>query len=122
MAVLFDVNTFSSLYRTKKKASGHASAVVRIALKPVSAKKLRVLTHVTVENQTATTTLIRLGINNRGEDFYLDELETIAAAELCVSRSDILLGDGDSFFAELTGTHAVDVLLMTCVGWEQALK
>jgi len=113
---------FDRLYRRKLRATGDASADVRISLKPVSAKKLRVLTHVTVENQTDTTTKIRLGIHNRGEDFFLDEIEGITAAELCVSRSDILLGDGDCFFALLTATHDVDVLVMTCLGWEQDLK
>ena len=121
MAVLFDITKFDRLYRSKKTASGSAAGVVRIALGPVAAKKLRVLTHVAVENQTDTTTLIRLGIHNRGEDLYLDEISAIAAAELCVSRSDVLLGDGDSFFAEFTGSHDADELVMTCLGWEQSL-
>jgi len=45
----------------------------------------------------------------------------MTTAELAVSRSDILLGEGDSFFAELIGTHDPDALIMTCVGWEQSL-
>jgi len=113
---------FDRLYRRKKRASGSATADVRISLKPVGAKKLRVLTHVTVENQTDTTSEIRLGIHNQGEDYFLDEIKTVIAAELCVSRSDILLGEGDVFFARLSDTHDVDILVMTCVGWEQSLK
>lgn len=122
MAVLFDITKFDRLYRSKKTASGSGSADVRIALRPVAAKKLRVLTHVAVENETNTTTQIRLGIHNRGEDLYLDEIKTVGVAELCVSRSDVLLGDGDSFFAEFTGSHDPDKLVMTCLGWEQRLK
>jgi len=113
---------FDRLYRRKKRASGSGTADVRISLRPVAAKKLRVLTHVTVENETNTCSQIRLGISNRGEDYFLDELRTVVAAELCVSRSDVLLGEGDSFFALLADTHAPDVLVMTCVGWEQDLK
>jgi len=122
VAVLFGIDKFDRLYRSNKRASGDGSADVRISLRPVSAKKLRVLTHVAVENQTNTTTRIRLGIHNRGEDYYLDELKDVLIAELCVSRSDILLGDGDSFFVEFTGSHDPDILLVTCLGWEQALK
>ena len=121
MPVLFDLSKFQKLYRTKNKATGDAAADVRISLDPVPAKTLRVLTHVTVENETDTCSEIRLGIHNRGEDFFLDEIRTVIAAELCISRSDVLLGDGDSFFARLSDTHDVDVLVMTCVGWEQRL-
>ena len=116
-----NVYQFDRLYRSKKKASGDGSADVRISLRPVSAKKLRVLTHVAVENQTNTCTQIRIGIHNRGEDYFLDELRTVLTAELCVSRSDILLGEGDSFFALFSDTHDPDILVMTCVGWEQPL-
>ena len=47
--------------------------------------------------------------------------DTLAANELAVSKSDILLGEGDVFFAELTGTTDGDILVMTCVGWESGL-
>ncbi|GAJ15430.1 unnamed protein product, partial [marine sediment metagenome] len=38
--------------------------------------------------------------------------------ELAVSRSDILLGEGDVFFADLIGTTTGDSLVMSCLGWE----
>jgi len=113
---------FDQLYRRRKRASGSGTADVRISLRPLGAKKLRVLTHVSVENQTNTCSQIRLGISNRGEDYFLDEIKPVLTAELCVSRSDILLGEGDCFFALLADTHDPDVLVMTCVGWEQSLK
>jgi len=121
VAVLFDINKFDRLYRRTKGASGKTGVAVYIKLKPIGPGKLRVLTHVTVENLTASYTKCRLGIDHSGVLHYLDELQTIAAAELAVSRSDILLGEGDSFFAELVGTHDPDKLIMTCVGWEQRL-
>ena len=100
---------------------GDGSTLVRLRLDPVDVGVLRVLTHVAVENQTTAYTKARLGINNGATDFYLDEQSTIAADELLVSRSDILLGEGDFFFAELTGTTSGDLLILTCIGWEMAL-
>ena len=79
------------------------------------------LTHVTVENRTGTRTKDRIGINNGGRDHYLDEILDPAQNELIVSRSDILLGEGDYFFAEFTDTQNGDELVMTCVGWQQGL-
>lgn len=119
---MFNLNEFTSLYRRILRVAGDSGAAIRIETNPLKASRFRVLTHVTVENQTNSFTKIRLGIHNRGVDYYLDELETVAADELCVSRSDILLGDGDRFFAELTGTTDDDVCIMTCVGWEQLSK
>jgi len=117
-----NINDFDRLYRRTLTAAGVTGETVRLRLKPISAKKLRVLTHVTVENQTSPYTKCRLGIINGGMDHYLDELTTIAADELAVSRSDIILGEGDVFFAELTDTSNNDLLVMTCVGWELGLK
>jgi len=117
----FNIYNFNLLYRRTLTGSGVTGELVRLRLQPVGAKTLRVLTHVTVENQTNDYTKCRLGINSGGVDHYLDELTTITANELAVSRSDILLGDGDYFFAELTGTTTADILVMTCIGWEQGL-
>ena len=102
----------------KKGVSGE---VVKIKLGRVSAKKLRVLTHVTVENKSSSYTKVRLAIDAGGVIHYLDELITVAANELVVSRSDILLVEGDSFYAELTGTVTADKLVMTCIGWSKKI-
>jgi len=122
MPGLLDLHKFERLYRRTKRRSGKTGAVVYIKLRPIAPGKIRVLTHVTVENRTAAFTRCRLGIDQSGVVHYLDELQTIAANELAVSRSDILLGEGDYFFAQLTGTHDPDELVMTCIGWEQSLK
>lgn len=116
-----NINDFDQLYRRTIKEKAGAAATHRIKLDRIDAKTLRVLSHVTVENQTNDYTKCRLGIWNSGRDGYLDELTNPAANELAVSRSDILLGEGDVFFAELTGATENDVLIMTCVGWEQGL-
>ncbi len=116
-----NINDFSQLYRHTGKGTGVTGEVVRLKLSRIKPRIVRVLSHVTVENETSAYTKCRLGIDAGGRDHYLDELQTIAAAELAVSRSDIILGEGDVFFAELTGTSTGDVLVMTCVGWKAQL-
>lgn len=117
----YNINEFDQLYRRTKKGLGVTTSTVYIKLKPIGPGKIRVLSHVTVENQSTGYTKCRLGIDHGGIIHYLDELQTIAADELAVSRSDILLGEGDRFFAELIGTTTGDALIMTCAGWEQGL-
>lgn len=116
-----NINDFDQLYRRTVNSVSDNATTFRLKLDRVDARKLRVLSHVSVENKTTAYTKCRLGVNAGGRDHYLDELQTIAANELAVSRSDILLGEGDVFFAELSGTTVDDVLVMTCVGWEQSL-
>ncbi|MBA7610711.1 hypothetical protein ES703_17923 [subsurface metagenome] len=118
---MFNINTFEAIYRRTKRGAGVTGSLVRISLKPVGAKKLRVLTHVSCENQSASLTKIRLGIHNRGVDYYTDEIQTVAANELCVAKNDVLLGDGDRFFAEFTGALNDNVLILNAFGWEQTL-
>lgn len=113
-----NINEFDRLYRRKKQGLGKSGSLVRISLKPIKSKTLRVLTHITVENETSDFTKVRFGINNRGISYYLDELQSVVVDELCVGRSDVLLGDGDSFFAELTGTTDNDILMLVASGWE----
>ena len=117
----YNINSFSQLYRRTVSGAGATGEVVRLSLERIKPKALRVLTQVTVENLTSAFTKCRLGIDAGGRDHYLDELTNMTANELAVSRSDILLGEGDIFFAELTGTSTSDLLIMTCVGWEANL-
>lgn len=116
-----NVNDFTQLFRRTVNAVSDNATTFRLELDRVEARKIRTLTHVTVENETTAYTKCRLGIDAGGRNHYLDELQTIAADELAVSRSDIILGEGDVFFAELYGTTAGDVLIMTCIGWENNL-
>lgn len=118
MPNIFD---FSRLYRRVKTAEGLTASVVRLALKPIKPKTLRVLTHVTVEDLTTAFTKVRLGIIASGRYYYLDESTTVAQNELIVSRTDLLLLEGDVFFAEFTGTTTGDNLEMTCFGWTNTL-
>ncbi len=116
-----NINDFDQLFRRTVSGVSDNATTFRLKLDRVEARKVRVLSHVTVENLTGAYTKCRLGIDAGGRNHYLDELITIAKDELAVSRSDIILGEGDVFFAELTGTTDDDVLIMTCVGWESNL-
>ena len=118
---MYNINDFSQLYRRTVKGTGVTGEVVRLTLDRIKPRMLRVLSHATVENETSAYTKCRLGIDAGGRDHYLDELTDLVAGELAVSRSDILLGEGDILFAELTGTTTGDKIVMTSVGWEQSL-
>ena len=113
---------FDRLYRRKLRAIGDSSAVVYLQTSPLGPKRHRILTQVTVESIGAGYDILRIGVSNLGELYYLDELLNVADAELAVSRSEIILGDGDRFFAELTGTTDDKVLLMVLSGWEMKHK
>lgn len=116
-----NVNDFDQLYRITKAGVGVTGQVVRLSLGRVGPKTLRVLTHITVENKTSDGTKNRIGINAGSRDHYLDEIANPLTAELIVGRSNVLLGEGDSFFAEFTGTQTGDELILTCIGWKQTL-
>lgn len=117
-----NVNDFDQLYRRTITVKADASDLYYIKLDRVPARQLRVLTHVTVENKTAGYPTCRIGIESGGRLHYLDELTDVLVTELAVSRSDIILGEGDVFFAELETPGDQSLLVMTCVGWEQALR
>jgi hypothetical protein len=117
-----NINDYDRLYRRTEKGSGVTGSIVNLELDRVAPDLVRVLTHVTVENKTNDYTKVRLAINARGTTIYLDELTSPTANELAVSRSDILLGEGDILFAELTGTTDGDKLVMTAIGWQNRLK
>jgi len=116
-----NINDFDRLYRRRKTALGVSGETVRIRLGQLGPGTLRVLTHVTVENRDGTAYRCRLGIHSGGKDYYLDEIMDLVAGELCVSRSDILLSEGDVFFSEFTTVATDNVLVMTCVGWTKGL-
>ena len=119
---MFTLYEFDRLYRRKVRATGVTGSVVRMQTKPLRPGKVRVLSHVTVENETRAYDLLRIGITNLGEVYYLDELTTPGLAELAVCHEDHVLGDGDCFFADLTGTVDDDSLIMVVSGWEMKRK
>jgi len=113
-----NIFNFDQIFRETMIEAGVTAQSVALLLDPVPPKTLRVLTHVTIEDETTAFTKVRLGILNAGVTFYVDELKAVLANELCVSRSDILLGEGDRFFAQLTGTTTGDLIKMVAIGWD----
>ena len=113
-----NINDFDRIYRRKITEKAGATSPHRLNLGRVGARKIRVITHVTVENTESAYDNVRIGIDAGGDIFYLDELSDPAEDELAVSRSDILLGEGDVFFAELTGCGEDEPIILTVIGWE----
>jgi len=112
---------FDRLYRRTVTDKAGATSPHYLRLGRVGAGRLRVLTHVTVENTESTYDKVRIGIENLGNVFYLDELLDPVEGELAVSRSDILLGEGDVFFAKCEGCGEDEPLILTAIGWENEL-
>lgn len=115
---MHNLNSFDRLYRRTITEKAGAADPYYLKLDKVPPRRVRVLTHVTVENKTDGYDACRLGFDSRGRLHYLDELTKPLVTELAVSRSDIVLMEGDIFFAELAGGIEDDVVVMTCVGWE----
>lgn len=113
-----NLNDFDRLYRRTITKKAGAADPYYLKLDTVPPRQVRVLTHVTVENKTDGYDTCRLGFDGNGRLHYLDELTSPLVTELAVSRSDIILMEGDVFFAELAGGIENDLVVMTCVGWE----
>lgn len=99
-------------------ASGVSGVVVDLSLFPVDPSRIRVLTHITVENRSNNFDKLRLKIKHLSLIYYLDEITNPLENELIVSRSEIVLGESDILQAECTGTIDNDILVLTALGWE----
>lgn len=109
---------FDRLYRRTLIRAGTSGATVTLDLDPVAPGRIRVLTHITIEDQSNSYTLCRLSIFNTGIDFPLDEALNPAKQELLIHNHDVLLGEGDILRATLTGTTDLDRLVLIACGWE----
>jgi hypothetical protein len=113
-----NTNNFDLLYRERKTAPGVTGSPVIIDLERVNAARIRVLTHISVENKTSGYTKCRLSIFNGATDFFLDEAIYPSEDELLVHSKDVLLGEGDILRVTLTGTTTADDLEICATGWE----
>ncbi|MBA7494464.1 hypothetical protein ES702_05040 [subsurface metagenome] len=116
-----NINEFDLLFREKIVGAGVTGSVVRIKIDAVKPGWLRLLTHVTIENEDSIISKCRIGITRAGRDYFLDEIKDCTAAELCVCSSDLLVGEGDFFFADFTGTSTGNSLVLTAIGWDKKL-
>ncbi|MFX0121492.1 MAG: hypothetical protein ACFFBQ_17530 [Promethearchaeota archaeon] len=117
-----NINDFKRLYRRVVTGQGGDAGLVYLELDRVKAGWRRVLTHVTVEDLDNDCTKYRLAIKHLNRLHYLDEITDPESDELCVARSDIVLGEQDIFCAEITGSTDGDTLRLCAIGWEAPLK
>lgn len=115
---MMNVNGFDRLYREQITATGITGATILVKTERVPAGRIRVLTHVSIENKTSAYTECRLSIDNGATSFVLDQAIYPAAAEVLIHPKDIMLGEGDILQATLTGTTTGDVLELHAIGWE----
>lgn len=113
---------FDNLYRSRVSAQGLTGSIVNIDLDPVESGKIRVITHVAIENQTKSYTKCRLQIYDGFIPFPIDQALNPAKDELIIHKQDILLGERDILRAVLTGTTTGDNLVMVAIGWERKRK
>ena len=115
-----NTNDFDSLYRERVTALGVTGSDVVVELSKVDPHRVRVLSHLAVENKTSAYTLFRLSIYNGATEIFLDETIYPDQAELLVHPKDIALGESDVVRATLTGTVTGDLIELHAVGWEMA--
>jgi len=113
-----NVNNFDLLYRERKNALGVSGSSVIIETDRVDPGRIRVITHLSVENKTSSYTKFRLSVWDGAVDFEIDEAIYPSAGELLVHSKDIILGEGDILRATLTGTSTGDLIELHAIGWE----
>ena len=113
-----NVNNFDLLYRERKTAAGITGSTLTIQAARVDPGRIRVITHVSIENKTSAYTKCRLSVYNGATDFEIDEAIFPDEDELLIHPKDIVLGEGDILRARLTGTTTGDIVEMHIVGWE----
>jgi len=109
---------FDRLYRARITGAGATGSTVTLKLPRVKPGRIRVLTHVSLENRTNNFTEARLSVNDGAHNFYLDQATSPQATELLGHSKDIILGEGDELHAIFTGTTTGDILEMHAIGWE----
>jgi len=115
---MMNINQFDQLYRERITATGVTGSDVTMETERVAAKRIRVITHLSVENKTSAYSKCRLEIYNGAIDFNIDEAIFPSQNELLVHPKDILLGEGDRLRVKLAGTQTDDELELHAIGWE----
>lgn len=115
-----NINDFDSLYRERVTALGVTGSDVILNLEKVDSGRIRVITHLAVENKTTAYTKFRLSVYNGATEFLLDEAIYPDEDELLVHPKDVVLGESDVVRATLTGTVTGDKIEMHAIGWEMS--
>lgn len=117
-----NVNDFDHLYKRRLTGTGLTGSTVYLSLDRVDAKRIRTLSHITVENKTLPFTKLRLSIYDGTIDHYIAEFSNPLNDQLLVHEHDVVLGEADILRAIFTGTTTGDILEMLAIGWEQERK
>ncbi len=72
-----------------------------------------------VENETNNTTLLRIFIEGRGYEHFLDEQLNPLAAHLFTLPRDVFIHEGEMLVARFTGCTSGDKLAMYLSGYRQ---
>jgi len=115
-----NINDFDSLYRERVTALGVTGESITLQLAKVDPGRIRVITHLAIENKTSAYTLFRLSIYDGAIEFFLDEAITPSEDELLVHPKDVVQGESDIVRATLTGTTTGDLIEMHAIGWEMS--
>lgn len=115
-----NINDFDSLYRERVTALGVTGSDVIVQLDKVDSYRIRVLTHLAIENKTSAYTKFRLSIYNGATEIFLDEAIYPDEDELLVHPKDIVLGENDVIRATLAGTTTGDNIELHAIGWEMS--
>ena len=113
-----NINNFDSLYRERVTAAGVTDEDVILKLEKVNPGRIRVITHLAVENKTSAYTKFRLSVYNGATEFMIDEAIYPEEDELLVHPKDIVLGESDVVRATLAGTVTGDLIEVHAIGWE----
>jgi hypothetical protein len=113
-----NINEFDSLYRERVTALGVTGSDVVLELEKVNSGRIRVITHLAIEDKTSSYTKFRLSIYNGATEFMIDEAIYPEEDELLVHPKDLVLGESDVVRATLTGTVTGDLIEMHAIGWE----
>jgi len=113
-----NINNFDTLYRERVTALGVTGSDVILKLDRVGSGRIRVITHLAIENKTSAYTKFRLSVYNGATEFFLDEAIYPDEDELLVHPKDIVLGESDVVRATLTGTVTGDLIEVHAIGWE----
>jgi hypothetical protein len=113
-----NVHEFNLLYREQVFAAGITGSTIIMAMERVRPGTIRVITHVSVQNETSDFTECSLSVRNGISEYEIDQAIYPGANELLKHHHDILLGEGDILQATLTGTVTGDQIKLTAIGWE----
>lgn len=94
-----------------------AAATEEIAFPRVEPGRHYHITRVAVENETSTSTDVRILVRGHGWDHYIEEKDTLAADTLYRENEPFHLSEGEDLVAKFTGVSVNDDLRFYVEGY-----